>query len=500
MLQVVWFKRDLRSSDHAPLQVAAKHGPVLCLYVIERDYWQLPHTSDRQWQFVRESLQDLHQQLQARGAALQVVEGDLITTLDAIRAQHGPLALHSHEETGNLWSFARDTTVARWCRQQQVVWRQYKQFGVQRGSERNRDQWSQWRQQWLEQQPAPCPPITQSLAAAAAPAPAQWPRSVKTDPLPCPGRQPGGRTAGLALLQSFTQQRGEQYRGSLSRTDSAARHGSRLSAHLAYGTLSLREVCAATQRAHADATGRWRQSLAAFASRLWWHCHFIQKLESQPTIETTPQITVLQQLPSCSDRERLQRWQFGTTGWPLVDAAMRYLHHHGWVNFRMRAMLVSVATHTLQLPWQWVAEWLAGQFVDYEPGIHYPQVQMQSCLSWNPVLRIYNPTTQAQQLDPDGRFIRRWVPELANTPDAWLQQPWQLPTTLRQRFAGAADYPPPMVDHQLANRQRKAAIAAIEQREGIVRPSQRPAGSASRRQRGSKTPARAANKQQLSLF
>ncbi len=472
MLQVVWFKRDLRTADHAPLTAASAAGPVICIYVVEPNYWRLADTSDRQWQFVRESLLDLDTQLTALGGRLTLYHGPTSLALKAIYETYGPFALHSHEETGNLWTYERDRAIARWCRQNRIGWQQYKQFGIQRGSQNQRGEWQQWRNQWLHEPRrvmatptfAPC-----SIGTAAARAPA----IIKHDTYSCPQRQRGGRSEAEALLRSFLNQRGEHYRGSLSRTNRAAQFGSRLSAHLAYGTLSLRELVDALSRTQTTASGRWLKSLRSFESRLWWHCHFIQKLESQPAIERCAQITPLEQLPVCEDYARLAIWQHGQTGWPMVDAAMRYLHHHGWVNFRMRAMLVSVGTHTLGLPWQKVAAWLAGQFVDYEPGIHYPQVQMQSGLSWNPVLRIYNPTTQARQLDPLGVFIRRWVPELKELPDEWLIEPWKLPNNLRQRYGLGTNntYPNPVVDLEQANRKRKAAIVAIEQREGIARPN-----------------------------
>ena len=500
MLQIVWFKRDLRSVDHAPLIAAAVAGPVLPFYCLEPGYWQLPDTSDRQWQFVRESLQDLNDQLGLSGGQLYLYQSDIVVLLDSLLQQHGKFTLHSHEETGNLWTYQRDRAVARWCRRNAMSWHQYKQFGVQRGSELRRDNWQQWRQQWLQKTTAPPVESKQWLMAEGALPPAHWPMRIKEDPLPCPRRQLGGRTAGLKVLDSFLHQRGERYRGSLSRTESAAQHGSRLSAHLAFGTLSLREILTALETTREQSQGRWRQSLSAFESRLWWHCHFIQKLEAQPSIERQAQIAPLERLPTSDDEQRWLAWQSGNTGWPMVDAAMRYLHCHGWVNFRMRAMLVSVATHTLQLPWQRVAEFLAAQFVDYEPGIHYPQVQMQSGLSWNPVLRIYNPTTQTKQLDSDGRFIRRWVPELANLPGEWLLEPWKLPGNLKQHYK-VGDYPAPLVDLSAANRARKAAIHAIEQQEGIARPSNRSkARSSAAKKRQQNNTGNSGDTGQLALF
>ena len=131
--------------------------------------------------------------------------------------------------------------------------------------------------------------------------------------------------------------------------------------------------------------------------------------------------------------------------------------------------LSTMATHTLSLPWRPVADWLAQMFVDFEPGIHYTQIQMHSCMAASPVLRLYNPVTQARELDPQGHFVRCWVPELAAVPDEWIAMPWAMPATLRHRFGlvGATDYPAPLVDFEQVHRCVKAEIAALRSSLGL---------------------------------
>jgi deoxyribodipyrimidine photo-lyase len=139
---------------------------------------------------------------------------------------------------------------------------------------------------------------------------------------------------------------------------------------------------------------------------------------------------------------------------------MRYLIYHGWLNFRMRAMLVSVACYTLKLPWQPVSDYLATLFVDFEPGIHYPQIQMQSGTTGQQVLRIYNPVKQAQDLDPEGVFVRRWLPELTQVSNVWIFEPWRMPPQMRHRL-GCTDYPLPRVDFSLSHRDAKDEITLL---------------------------------------
>jgi len=163
----------------------------------------------------------------------------------------------------------------------------------------------------------------------------------------------------------------------------------------------------------------------------------------------------------------LAAWKEGRTGYPFIDACMRALKVRGWINFRMRAMLVSFASYHLWLDWRLFKDWLACQFIDYEPGIHISQVQMQSGLTGINTLRIYNPIKQGQDHDPGGRFIRRWVPELGEVTTADIHQPWQMPELiqLQSNCRIGVDYPRPIVDHKEAVREARAAFSALRKRE-----------------------------------
>lgn len=501
-LQLVWFKRDLRIDDHRALVEAARRGPLLPLYVVEPDYWRGPDTSQRQQDFIAECLVELHGELQRLGQGLLVQQGEIIEVLERLHQRWRFEAIHAHEETGNDWTFRRDLAVRAWCRRVGVRLHEYPQFGVRRGL-RDRDGWAR---QWEAFIAEPAISAPRSLPPVLATELPQHPFAtvLGQGPADCPGRQRGGLHAGALVLESFLDRRAMAYRGGISSPLSAETAGSRLSPHIAYGALSLRRIVQLTREraASARAAGdqRLARSLNHFDQRLHWHCHFIQKLEQRPDIEFHNVHRGFDGMREADfDQARFQAWSQGRTGYPLVDACMRFLIHHGWLNFRMRAMLMSFAAYQLWLHWREPALHLARLFTDYEPGIHYNQCQMQSGTTGINTLRIYNPVKQARDQDPDAIFVRRWLPELAAVPAERCFEPWKLGLAERESSA-AVDYPEPVVDHQQAARQARARMAEYRRRSGFreqARQIQQALGSRKTATRRSR--ARAADPQ-LSLF
>jgi deoxyribodipyrimidine photo-lyase len=466
-VHVVWFKRDLRTQDHAPLSRAAASGPVLPLYIVEPDLWQQPDLAGRHWGFIRESLDELQTDLAALGLSLTRRYGEALTVLESIRERCPIAALWSHQETGNRWTYDRDRRVADWCRAYGIPWYQPPQHAVIRGRV-DRNRWSRAWERFMGQ------PQVNAPGGAEDGTPIDWQTEANAPvpepplaPDPCPGRQAGGRQAGRQLLESFLRERGQSYHRGMSSPNTAYTACSRLSPHFAWGTLSLREVVQATRARQADLgreAGEWVAALKAFEGRLHWHCHFIQKLESEPRLEFENLQSACDGLrESAFDAQRLAAWVNGTTGFPFVDACMRALRATGWINFRMRAMLVSVASYHLWLHWREPALHLARCFTDYEPGIHYSQMQMQSGTTGINALRIYNPIKQGRDQDPDGHFIRAWVPELAGLEDRWLHEPNTAPPEVlaKASIRLGVDYPYPLVDAAAAAQQARRRLGRV---------------------------------------
>ena len=461
-LSITWFKRDLRASDNRALSQAARGSAVLPLYVVEPDLWQQPDMSGRQWSFVREALIELRADLHQLGQPLIVRVGEVTEILAELHSRFPLNALWSHEETGNDWTYRRDERVAAWCSTHAIPWHQPQNHGVQRRL-KSRDGWAK---SWDKFMAEPITEVPQLQPIDIDPGPIPVTPGIDLAPDPCPERQAGGRITALGLISSFLEERAETYQRAMSTPLEGRMACSRLSPHLAWGTVSMREVAQATwarqRRLKSDPPPRvtaWRGSMRSFTGRLHWHCHFMQKLEDEPRIEFQNFHRGYDGVrPANPDRARLDAWAKGETGLPFVDACMRSLRATGWLNFRMRAMVMATASYHLWLDWRMPGLELARLFTDYEPGIHWSQVQMQSGTTGINTVRIYNPVKQGYDQDPDGLFTRRWVPELSAIPDDCLHEPWKAPNA---KAVLGRTYPEPIVDHLAAAREARDRIWAV---------------------------------------
>lgn len=210
---------------------------------------------------------------------------------------------------------------------------------------------------------------------------------------------------------------------------------------------------------------KFLRSLQAFHSRLHWQSHFIQKLESEPRFENENAFALYDTIRNTYDESLMSAIESAQTGIPFIDGIIRQLRATGWINFRARATLVSFVCCTCMQPWQGrFSHWLARLFTDYEPGIHYTQIQMQSGSMGVNTLRIYNPVKQLHDKDTDGTFIATWLPELARLPKYLQAAPWIISEmeSIEYDFVLGRDYPHPIVDIELANRKSREILYGIK--------------------------------------
>jgi len=452
-LQVVWFKRDLRLADHAALHSAhAQNQPVLHLFLFEPIFKAHPNWSLRHWQAQYQSALEVQHQLAQKGQVMLILHGSAADVFSDL-AEKLPLAkVHSYQETDVEVSFERDLTLQKFFRKQAILWQEHPANGVFRGL-KNRQKWDERWRDFMSQ------PLAKVIYSKATLDQSDWlehlqrkfalPAKIKQQLENYPAAfQKVGEAEGQKQLQHFLNGHYQNYSKHISKPLQSRTSCSRLSVFLAWGNLSLRQVYQASRKAYLKSTSK--RNLKNFISRLHWHSHFIQKFEMEHRMEQETINRGFEALHQAADEERIEAWKKGETGYPLVDASMKALHETGYLNFRMRAMLVSFFCHHLWQPWQAGAHYLAQQFLDFIPGIHYPQFQMQAGLTGINTVRVYNPEKQAEEHDPHGEFICTYLPALQKIPAPLRATPWAL-SPLEQSFydfTPGKDYPLPIVDAQ----------------------------------------------------
>lgn len=445
-INLVWFKRDLRLRDHLPLKKACGTPlPVLLVYLFEPSLLNNPHYDTRHWRFVMQSIEEMKAELRKQGHTFWVICEEADDFFIKLHEKAEIDTVYSHEETGIDLTYKRDIALHKRFKKLGITWDESPTNAVKRGL-MHRDG---WRKTWNSIMYAPKDePDLLNLKTANLSNQLlndlnlEIPEAINSE---SDSFQPGGAADGWKLLESFVQERSARYNESISAPGPARTGCSRLSPYITWGNLSIRQITHYLDQHYEESASKC--GIRSFKSRLGWHCHFVQKFESEPRIEFENLNRGYNDIRTEWNEDHFEAWKSGNTGFPMVDACMRSVIETGYLNFRMRAMLVSFLTHHLWLHWPKGSLHLARQFLDFEPGIHYSQFQMQAGTMGVNTVRIYNPIKQGYDYDPQGDFIREWIPELREVSVGLIHEPWKM-SAMEQQMANCIigkNYPEPVI-------------------------------------------------------
>lgn len=450
-INIVWLKRDLRTQDHAPLNIAEKNNiPYIIIYIFDSNILKHPDVGVRHLQFIYQSIIAINKKLKVYNKSVNIFYGESLKIIKFLQTKFQIQSIFSYHESGIKISWDRDKAISKHLNSNEIIWKEFQQNGVIRGLENRRNWAKRWNEFMIQ-------PIIQN----------KFSKKNKIEiihPFELPKKiqkiiknysnlfQPAGEKNAFLYLNSFLQIRGKNYQRNISKPTESRTSCSRISPFISWGNLSIRQVFQYINR-HPN-TKNHKKAFSAMLTRLHWHCHFIQKFEMECKYETHCINAGYELLKRSLNDNNLKAWRTATTGYPLVDASMRALDKTGWINFRMRALLVSFLTHNLDQDWRNGVYHMARLFLDYDPGIHYPQFQMQAGTTGVNTIRLYNPIKNSIELDPKGVFIKKWIPELQNTPIKYIHEPWKM-SVMEQVFCGVIigkDYPIPVIDLQESSR------------------------------------------------
>lgn len=474
---LVWFRRDLRDDDHAALAEALRRGRrVYCAFVFDTAILAPLPRSDRRVEFIHGSLQVLDAALRARGGGLIVRHADATEEIPRLARELGAAAVFANRDY-EPGAKARDARVARALAADGIGLELFKDQAIFDGVEvltqggRPYTVFTPYRNAWLKRLGDDDHRPHDSARGELAPLP-QLPRLPTLVEL---GFQPTNlQTLGIAPGMPGARRLLEDFQGRIGRYREqrdfpAVRGVSYLSVHLRFGTVSIRRLVSAALAAGAlrarDGDG---DGAACWLSELVWRDFFFMILDHFPRVvgqAFRPAFDTLQWETDATAEAAFAAWCAGHTGYPLVDAAMQQLLHTGYMHNRLRMLTASFLTKDLGIDWRRGEAFFATHLIDFDLAANNGGWQWAASTGCDaqPYFRIFNPVRQSERFDPAGRFIRRYLPELANVPERFIHAPW-LMSAVQQQACGVVigrDTPAPVVEHDAARRRTLQRFAAV---------------------------------------
>lgn len=466
---LVWFRRDLRDYDHAALYHALKTSDqVFCVFVFDTDILnQLHDKADRRVEFIWESVQELKVALQHKGGDLIISHGSAKTEIPKLARLLNIKAIftnHDYEPS----AIARDSDIAKQLQQNHITFHTYKDHVIFEKDEvltlagKPYGVFTPYKNMWLKTandfyvKPYPVDTYIKNLARLET-------SNIAHNELPslesmgfqrtnlAKLRLPTGMSGGISLFEDF-KERISLYKDA--RDFPAIKGVSYLSVHLRFGTVSIRHLVREAMQAANTGAQTW-------LSELIWRDFYAQILHHNPRVASgSAYKPEFESLEFPNNSLLFKAWCDGNTGYPLVDAAMRQLNTTGFMHNRLRMVAASFLVKDLLVDWRWGERYFAEKLIDFDLSANNGGWQWAASTGCDaqPWFRIFNPITQSERFDPQGKFIRKYVPELAKCNDKEIHAPWLIPPLRLQELNLniSEDYPAPIVDHAS---QREIALA-----------------------------------------
>ena len=408
MIDIVILNRNLRLHDNAALFYGSLRSNYIVIYLYDENYWEANGKSTRQLKFSNDCIEELNNSLQDIGSEINIFEGSFNDLKKWIEANFIDYFIHMNHCT-DISYFRKG--FEKFKKDFGSKLRVYDDFGLQL-TNFDRDAWSKNWNRIMHADLLKSPMINKNANETNLIKFNDYKNKTKGKFVELPNIQKGGSSEAKELLESFLKNRCDGYRTKMSSPSLSEDSCSRLSPHFTYGSISIRQVYQKLNELLPFSDHK--VDLYSFKKRLYWHCHFVQKLHTEPELEFHSMHRMCDKLRTEYDDEMIDKWIKGETGFPFLDACMKFLNANGWINFRMRAMIMSFASYNLWQPWQKTSPLLAKLFTDYEPGVHISQVQMQSGVTGINLPRIYSVSKQSMDQDPNAEWTKKLLPQLDN--------------------------------------------------------------------------------------